>query len=64
MQEPIKKNLRSLFNDQIKPVFEKWVKACFDAKVSELEDTYTIQLNGVTFEANLKFKEKNNGNNK
>lgn len=59
MQEPIKKNLRFLFNEKIKPVLQDWVKACFDAKVSSLDDVYTVKINGITFEAILKFKEKN-----
>lgn len=58
MQEPIKKNLRFLFDEKIKPVLQDWVKACFDAKLSELDDIYTVEINGKTFEAVLKFKEK------
>lgn len=64
MQEPIKKNLRQLFKDQLEPVFQKWVKACFDAKISELEDTYTIKFDGSMYEADLKFREKDEGKNK
>ena len=58
-QEPIKKNLRYIFETELlKPAFEKWMKACFDAKVNNLEDVYILEFNGIKFEAELKFKEK------
>ena len=58
MKEPLKKNLKQLFREKIGPTFREWIKAAFDAKIHQANEVYEMDINGITFEAKITFKEK------